>query len=217
MKKNSLIVTGGHIDLPFAKNQIERGSWDFVVCADSGMDFCRKAGLLPDVILGDFDSADPETLRFFRGRFPDRIFTFPAQKDETDTELALQYAIREGAEHITVLGATGSRLDHVLGNIHLLKQAMDAGTDCCLLDAHNRIRMIRQSLLIRRDGQFGRYVSLIPFTPEVRGLTLTGFAYDVSDFSLTSGKARGVSNEIREEEARIEMKSGILLVIESRD
>lgn len=217
MRKNILIVTGGHIDLLFAKNRIEHGSWDFVVCADSGMDFCRKSGLLPDIILGDFDSADPEALRFFRERCPERFRAFPPEKDETDTELALQYAIREGAEHITVLGATGTRLDHVLGNIHLLKQAMDAGTDCCLLDAHNRIRMIRRNLVIRRDGQFGRYVSLIPFTPEVEGLTLTGFAYNVRDFTLTAGKARGVSNEILEEEARIEMKSGILLVIESGD
>ncbi|MCD7980853.1 MAG: thiamine diphosphokinase [Clostridiales bacterium] len=217
MKKNSLIITGGHTDLPFTKKQLQEEVWDCVICADSGLDFCREAGFLPDVILGDFDSADPDALRFFRERCPERIFTFPAQKDETDTELALQYAIREGAGRITVLGATGTRLDHVLGNIHLLKQAMDADTDCCILDAHNRIRMIRRSLVIRRDGQFGRYVSLIPFTPEVRGLTLTGFAYEVRDFTLASGSARGVSNEIREDEARIEMKSGILLVIESRD
>ncbi len=217
MRQQSLIITGGHIDLPFAEKQIRQERWDRILCADSGLDFCRRAGLLPDVILGDFDSADPEALLYFRERCPERILTFPSQKDETDTELALQYAIREGAERITVLGATGTRLDHVLGNIHLLKQAMDAGTECCLLDAHNRIRMIRAGLVLRRDRQFGRYVSLLPFTPEVEGLTLTGFAYDVHDFTLTAGKARGVSNEIREEEARIELKSGILLVIESAD
>ncbi len=214
---NTLIITGGHIDLPFTKKQVNAGSWDCVISADSGLNFCREAGIWPDVILGDFDSADPDALQYFRERCPERIRTFPAQKDETDTELAVLYAIRAGADRITLLGATGTRLDHVLGNLQLLLPAMEAGAECVILDAHNRIRMIRDTLTIRREEQFGRYVSLLPFTPRVEGLTLTGFVYETENFTLTAGNARGVSNEIRDEEARIEMKSGILLVIESRD
>lgn len=212
-----LIVTGGSIDASFAKQYIEKRKWDLIISADSGMEFCCQAGILPDMLLGDFDSAKPETLAYFTERCPERILTFPSQKDETDTELAIIKAIEAGAAKITILGGTGSRLDHVLGNIQLLKIALDAGVECLIVDAHNRLRMIDKGLKLKKAEQFGHYVSLIPFTPQVTGVTLTGFFYPVTDFTLTSGKARGVSNEITEEEAVIELKEGILLVIESDD
>ncbi|MCD8231533.1 MAG: thiamine diphosphokinase [Clostridiales bacterium] len=214
---NSLIITGGQIDLPFTKRFIENGNWDLVISADSGLNFCREASVVPDVILGDFDSADTEALRYFKERYPERMEVFPAEKDETDTELALLRAVELGADAVTILGGTGTRLDHVLGNLHLLKMAMDAGVPCAIVDPHNRIRMTDCGMTLRKEEQFGDYVSLIPFTPQVEGLTLRGFAYEVEDFTLQSGKARGVSNEIRGDAAVIEMKSGILLVIEARD
>lgn len=214
---HTLIVTGGTIDIGFAKDYIRKQKYDYVISADAGMAFCRQAEILPDQILGDFDSADPEMLSFFKERCPERILAFPAQKDETDTELAIIKALEAGADQITIIGATGTRLDHVLGNIHLLKMALDAGTDACIVDSHNRIRMVQSSFAIAKEEQFGKYVSLIPFTPQVEGLTLRGFAYEVEDFTLTSGKARGVSNEIADDVACIECESGILLVIESKD
>lgn len=214
---HALIITGGSIDTAFAGQYVENHDWDMIISADSGMEFCREAGLLPDLLLGDFDSAKPETLQFFQERCPQRILTFPAEKDETDTELAILKAVEAKAEEITILGGTGSRLDHVLGNIQLLKMALDAGVKCMIVDAHNRIRMIDKALELKKSEQFGHYISLIPFTPQVRGLTLTGFAYEVHDFTLNSGKARGVSNEIAAKRAFIELKEGILLVIESDD
>lgn len=214
---NVLIVTGGSIDASFAKQYISERKWDFIISADSGMEFCREADILPDMLLGDFDSAKAETLAYFKERCPERIRTFPSRKDETDTELAIKKAIEAGAEKITILGGTGSRLDHVLGNIQLLKIALDAGVDCLIVDVHNRLRMIDKRLELKKTGQFGHYVSLIPFTPRVSGVTLTGFFYPLTDFTLTSGKALGVSNEITEENAVIELKDGILLVIESDD
>lgn len=214
---NALIITGGSIEVSFAKAYIQGQEWNFVISADSGMEFCREAEILPDMILGDFDSAAPDTLKLFQERCPERILKFPAEKDETDTELAIMKAIEMGADHITILGGTGSRLDHVLGNIHLLKMGMDAGVECCIVDRYNRIRMIQTSLEMQKKEQFGEYISLIPFTPQVDGLTLSGFAYEVKDFTLTSGKARGVSNEIVADTGRIDLKDGILLVIESVD
>ena len=105
----------------------------------------------------------------------------------------------------------------MLGNIQLLKMALDRGVNCMLVDEHNRIRMISQGLVLRRAEQFGKYVSLLPFTPQVTGITLKGFAYEVEDFTLQSGIARGVSNEIAAETAEIVLKEGLLLVIESKD
>ncbi len=214
---NSLVITGGQIDLPFAKKELEKQVWDMVISADSGLEFCREAQIVPDLILGDFDSVKTETLDGFQQNYPERIHRFPAMKDETDTELALLHAISAGATRITILGGTGTRLDHVLGNLQLLKLALDKGVDCVLLDSHNRIRLVADGLLLRKAEEFGDYVSLIPFTPQVCGLTLTGFAYEVRDFTLQAGQARGVSNQICEEVAQICLTEGLLLVIESRD
>ncbi len=216
----ALVITGGSIELSFGRKVLAGTDWDMIIAADSGLHFVQMTGIMPDIILGDFDSADPLAMEYFKRLCPDRMITYPPEKDETDTELALNAAIEAGAAEIVVLGATGSRLDHVLGNIQLLKRAMDAGVDCRIVDEHNRIRMIKGGMYavqIVRDEQFGDYVSLIPFTPEVKGLTLTGFKYEVSDFTLESGMARGVSNEIKDETAEISFEDGILLVIESRD
>ncbi len=217
MSKKSLIITGGSIDRPFAIKVWNAQEWDQVIGVDSALRFCVEEGLIPDVILGDFDSAHPEDVEHFREMFPERVETFPSEKDETDTELAVDCAIRAGADKITILGGTGTRVDHLLGNVQLLKRALDDKVSCVLVDPNNRIRMIRKKLTIKKKEQFGDYVSLLPFTTEVKGLTLTGFEYDVRDIVLSAGTTRGISNEIREEEAVISFREGLLLVIESRD
>ena len=186
-RKHVLILSGGRIDPEFARDYLKDKHYDLIISADSGIDFCRQAELMPDVILGDFDSASPQAMAFYKGECPERIETFPARKDWTDTELAVRESAggRRGTDH----GFRGyrTRLDHVLGNIQLLKQALDAGAECVLVDAHNRIRMTDRSLILQKKEQFGTYVSLIPFTPQVTGLTLRGFSYDVDQAVLESG------------------------------
>ncbi len=212
-----LIVTGGTIQNEFAVKYIKERLWNYVVCADAGMKFCYDEGIVPDLILGDFDSVDEESYEYFKAVCPERMERFPTHKDETDTELALLRAIEAGADAITMIGATGTRLDHVMGNIQMLKLALDRHVPCQIVDAHNRIRMVQGEAVLKKADQFGKYVSLLPFTPEVTGITLKGFAYEVEDFTLVSGIARGVSNELEAETATITCKDGILLVIESRD
>ena len=135
-----LIITGGTIQSEFAIKYIKERAWDYVVCADAGMRFCHSAGILPDLILGDFDSVDEESYEYFQKVCPERMERFPTHKDETDTELALLRAIDAGADAITMIGATGTRLDHVMGNIQMLKLALDRKVFCQIVDAHNRIR-----------------------------------------------------------------------------
>lgn len=214
---NTLIVTGGSIDYKFACEYLKKYTWDYVVCADAGMKFCHTAGIQPDLILGDFDSVDDASYTYFKEKCPERMEQFPTHKDETDTELALLRAIAAGADAVTMIGATGTRIDHLLGNIQMLKLALDRGVPCQIVDAHNRIRMVDGQIMLQKSDQFGKYVSLLPFTPEVTGITLKGFAYEVENFTLVSGIARGVSNELEAETASITCQNGILLVIESRD
>lgn len=228
--KHFIVVSGGSIDDKFARLVIEEqqraaaadiseGQQNGVVliAADAGMEFFYRNGMKPDIIVGDFDSVGGEALTYFRSQPDIRMQELNPVKDDTDTEYAIRLAISMGAEQITLLGATGSRLDHVLGNIELLGIGLVEGVPITLLDASNRIRMIDKGISLRRSEQFGAYVSLIPYTSEVHHLTLSGFKYPLSDYCLKGFCSLGVSNEILEEEAVIAFDGGILLVIESKD
>ena len=94
---------------------------------------------------------------------------------------------------------------------------MQRGVDCRIVDKHNRVRMISQGIAIKREDQYGSYVSLFPFSPQVKGLTLTGFKYPLDHDTLECYHSLGVSNEIVENEAEISFEDGVLLVIESKD
>lgn len=214
----ALIVTGGTLEDEFALNFIKKNPCDLVIAADSGMEFFYRNGLIPDKIVGDFDSVKTEVLEFFRNNNPQmQILKFQPEKDETDTELALRTAMDAGCKKIWLLGATGTRLDHVLGNIHLLGMAMERDCECSMVDSYNRICMLRQGIRIKKQQQYGDYVSLFPFTPEVKNLTLTGFKYPLQNYELKCYHSLGVSNEIVEEEAEISFEDGVLLMVESKD
>lgn len=216
----ALIIAGGKLDAESALSYISRYSFACTIAADRGMNFFYKQKIIPDYIVGDFDSADSAALRYFQCMDEEKrpkVLRFQPEKDETDTELAIRTAIREGCSAIHLLGASGSRLDHVLGNVHLLGMAMQQGVECRMVDANNRIRMICQGIKLKREEQYGKYVSLVPFTPEVTGLTLKGFKYPLDNWTLECFHSLGISNEILAREAEISFCEGVLLVIESKD
>lgn len=215
--KHFLVVSGGYVDDTFACKMIEQQCPDVIIAADRGMEFFYRNHRNPDIIVGDFDSVDTESLAYFRGQPEVRIKDLCPIKDDTDTESAIRLAIEMGAERITLLGATGSRLDHVLGNVELLGIGLQTGVPIAIVDSHNRIRMIDKGITLKKDEQHGTYVSLIPYTSQVEHLTLRGFKYCLSDATLRGFCSLGVSNEIYEEEAVITFDEGILLVIESKD
>ena len=214
----ALIVTGGSIEDTFALKFLKENPCDLTIAADRGMEFLYRNGLVPDEIVGDFDSVKSGVLEFFKENNPNiKIRKFQPEKDETDTELAIRTAIDAGCKKIWLLGATGTRIDHVLGNIHLLGMAMERDCECIMLDSCNRIRMLNQGMTIRREEQYGDYISLFPFTPTVKGLTLRGFKYPLEKYELQCYHSLGVSNEISEEKAEISFEEGILLMVESKD
>lgn len=212
----TVIVNGGNINYDFALAFLEKHSYEYLIAADKGMEFIKYAGIRPDMIVGDFDSAGEEMLRFFeQQQIPVRRFR--PQKDSTDMEIAMATALEVGSTEITVLGATGSRIDHVLGSIRNLSMALKKGVPCSLVDAHNRIRMLDRPIELKRQEQFGKYVSLLAHGGPVEHLTLEGFFYPLKDYKLEADAAIGISNEIVEETATISFAGGCLLLIESRD
>ena len=183
----SLIISGGNLEKEFACSYISQHSCELTIAVDAGMKFFYEQNIIPDYIVGDFDSVEPEILQSFQnigGEKKPVILQFQPEKDETDTELAIRTAIKQGSKTIHLLGATGSRMDHVMGNFHLLGAAMKQGVDCQIVDWHNRIRMICQDMVIKKENQYGKYVSLFPFTPQVKGLTLRGFKYPLNNYTL---------------------------------
>ena len=188
-----------------------------IIAGDRGLEALYQLKMIPNHVVGDFDSVSPEILEFYKKQSQIIFHTFHAEKDNTDTDIALQLAIRLKSSKITIMGALGKRMDHAIANIHILKDALEANIPCQILDEHNRIYLINTSIQLEKDKIYGKYVSLIPLTSTVEGLTLTGFKYPLHDYTLLIGTSLGISNEIVTDTAHIEMNNGILIVIESRD
>lgn len=211
-----LIVCGGEIDGDFAERLIMSSGFEVIIAADRGMDFLYEHKITPDIIVGDFDSVKNEALSYFKEKGMSDIHVLNPEKDDTDSECALQIALDHGADHIIIIGATGTRIDHVLGNISLLGKAMSEGKMAELLDTHNRIRMIDNELEIEKNKQYGKYVSIIPVCKNNK-ITLEGFKYPLKDYTFEGFNTLGISNEIIDDIAKITVNEGQYIVIESKD
>ena len=211
------IVSGGPADPEFVADYIEKFGSDIVIAADKGLDTCARSGIVPDIVLGDYDSTD------MRGRVDELrssgayVEVYPAEKDFTDTEAAVMCALEKGAEEIVILGATGGRLDHFLANLDLCLLPLRRGVKCTIADERNEIQLLDAGITLRAEYAAGRYVSLLPFTDRVLGVTLTGMKYPLLDACLVRGSSLGVSNEMIGETARIDFREGILILVLSKD
>jgi thiamine pyrophosphokinase len=177
------------------------------------MRHAHALGIRPDAVIGDLDSlADGERERLEAGGV--YLSQHPRAKDETDLELALLYALEQGARKITVLGARGGRLDHELGNLFLL-----AHPDLRAIDV--RFRTGRQeAVLVRRErvlsGSRGDLLSLLPIGSDAHGITTEGLEYPLDDETLHLGKTRGISNVFTGSRVVIRLRSGLLLTLHTR-
>ena len=208
----AIILSGGTLG-DWALSYIK--SRDLIIAADRGAWFAVQHGLKPHMSLGDFDSIKSEQFANVKEASEHVNAYDPVWKYSTDTDMAFEYALSKGVSSIIVLGATGSRLDHTLANIHLLRKGEQHGIDTRIIDAHNEVRLIRKRTIIER-GPYD-YISLLPLSEEVTGITLSGFRYPLQDAVLTIGESTGISNEFLQNSGTIDLKTGMLLVIQSKD
>ncbi|MDF2541791.1 MAG: hypothetical protein K0S47_1509 [Herbinix sp.] len=211
-----LIITGGTIENEFLEKHLKEECYNMIIAVDRGLVAADALKLTLDFIVGDFDSVPPALFDQYK-HVSTNIQTFPAEKDKTDTQIALELALMHQATKIVLVGATGNRLDHVLGNIHLLLLPMQLKVDAYIIDAKNKIYLKEESFSISKSMQYGDYVSLLPFSDQVKGLSLFGFKYPLDRIILLSGSSLGISNEIKEDQALIDFTEGILTVFETRD
>lgn len=215
--KTCLIITGGKLDLAFAGSFCKAHQFDKKIAVDGGLSAFQALNLVPDMAVGDFDTAPSKVLDYFRA-IPYIVWdVHDAAKNETDTELALRKAMAYGCTKITILGATGGRFDHLLSNVYLLYNCLQQGAEACIIDPQNKIYLIEEEHTFRRKEQWGRYISFLPFSGEIKGITLTGFQYPLTDFDLDAASSRCISNELAEETGRIQMKEGVAICVESTD
>ena len=221
--KRCLIVTGGTIDIAFAKDFLSQRSYDYVIAADAGLEVLRPLHISPNAVVGDLDTVDKKVLEEYQNQ-PDIEFEIhKPEKDETDTELAFRDALEAGCVLVDMLGATGGRLVHELSNIQLLAQGRKKGLRVTIYDAFNKIFLADAELdlqvVFEREDLYGRYVSFLPVTETVKGITLTGFKYPLKekDISILENPSLCISNEVLEEKAVLTFRSGLLLCVESRD
>ena len=217
--KSCVIIAGGRLDKQFASEFIKSEKPDILIAADKGLRFFDETGILPTQIVGDFDSLGEDILPKYE-KLGISIRKFNPVKDATDTEIAVRLAMELGAKRINILGATeGNRLDHLFGNVFTMMIPEQYGVECFLADAHNRLRILQKPLEIKKEEQYGKYISLIPLTTDVHGVTLTGFKYPLWDqrFHIQTFGSVGISNELVEEIGKIDFRSGILLMVESMD
>ena len=211
----TLIVSGGDINIEYLKQYIPK--YQNIIAVDKGLETLYKLKIMPNHVVGDFDSINQDILKLYQ-KNPKIIFhKLNVKKDNTDTDIALNLAINLNSSKIVIVGALGKRMDHTLANIHILKEALNKKIQCYLLDEYNKIYLTQNNLTLYKNKTYGKYISLIPMTTTVEGLTLIGFKYCLKDAILSIGKSLGISNEIEEEVANIKFKKGILIVIESRD
>ena len=186
----------------------------FIVCADGGAAHLKKMGIVPDVLVGDFDSIDAGHLQYYREKEVE-IFKYPEEKNMTDTELAVNVAIDRGYRDIVIIGGTGGRLDHTLSNILLLKKMLDRGVTGKVVNEHNEIFLTAGSAEVMAKEEYN--LTLLPVTERVEGITTKGLYYPLMGETIEMGSSRGVSNKFVAGKAQISITSGILAVIKSRD
>lgn len=214
--KRILIFSGGTLG-DWALQEIREE--DLLIGADRGALFLVQSGRIPDLALGDFDSVTLEEKATIRVR--SRVFQEcdPVKKDWTDTEMAFLRALewRPVPSEIVLLGVLGTRFDHALANVQLLRLGLERGIRCSIRDENNRITLMDGREPMEIEGNGFTHVSLLPLSTEVTGITLEGFRYPLTDATLTVGQSLGISNVLQEKRGRIQARSGLLLVIQSKD
>ncbi len=212
MKKHALIVAGGAPPAPdLLKTEIAKA--DFVIAADSGADGLTGLDIIDLTLVGDFDSISPDVLAAYQGGRA-AIQVSDTHKDETDTLLAMDAAIRRGAKTITILGALGKRLDHQYANIALLLYARKQGVRAELADDTTRVFLAQKKTRI--TAAKGANVSVFSVTKRCTFSASTGLAYPLNGLTLYRDRPIGVSNSAEADQVTILQKSGIALIIVSQ-
>ncbi len=203
------IYVGGEVHAAGLTERPDTG--DLVIAADSGYDNAIGLGVAVQVLVGDMDSIRQK-------RLPNEveIYQVPAEKDQTDTQLAVDLAISRGAREIVIIGGLSGRLDHTMSNLGILEKLHALRVHALICDGRNRVRFLRDGSTLIPRGTY-TYLSLLAVDKAVRGVEVQGVKYPLKRAKLTRIDQYAVSNELTGNCALIAVKKGGIFVIESKD
>lgn len=203
----------------FAGGTVQEGSaveqalatGELIIAADSGARTALERGYVPAFVVGDLDSLPQETLQHLK-QLGSQVVQAPEEKNETDTELAIDLALRQGATRITLLGALGGeRFEHTFANLLLLAAYEDTRLE--IVDGNARGWLLRGPGQTQISGQPGDLLSLFPVMASAEGVCTENLYYPLREETLHFGRPRGISNVLLTEYAKVSLSQGLLLVI----
>ncbi|MCF7618914.1 thiamine diphosphokinase [Bacillus sonorensis] len=212
---NINIVAGGpeHLIPDLSRYREKDAFW---IGVDRGAVTLLDRGIIPDEAFGDFDSITPEQKQAIEEAAP-RLHIYQAEKDKTDLDLALSWAVKQEPAFIRMFGISGGRADHFLGNLQLLHQAAESRINAVMIDRQNTISLFPPgSYTVTRD-QTKPYISFLPFTETVKNLSLEGFKYSLNKCHIALGSTLCISNELIRSQGAFSFTEGILIMIRSTD
>lgn len=189
--------------------------YDILVAADSGFNHLSAIGKYPDYLVGDFDSIDMSSLTEIDAGIT-KVIRHPIEKDKTDTELAIDVLYELKVDEITILGGTGSRLDHTLSNIFNLRYMYELGINGTIMDENNSVTYMRgYSVVSIKEAD--TYISILPITTDGAEISLKGFHYPLDHECLNLGSSLGISNYLEKNEGTVICHKGEVLLIKACD
>lgn len=206
MMKRCIVIGSMPVDFDM-KSVIS--SDDFIYCADGGYVHAQKQGIVPDIIVGDFDSSAQPT------DTTATVIKLPCEKDDTDTYYIARQIVAEGYTHAVFCGVTGGRLDHTFANIQMLKFLEQNGVDSTIIDSNTTINVIINRNIVL-PPQNDRYFSVFSLDGKCTGVSEKGGKYSLSDVELSNDFPIGVSNEFTGKAVEISVENGALLIITTK-
>jgi len=192
--------------------KFEKNAGTLIIAADGGAQNCLNLRLVPDIVIGDMDSITIKVVESITsGKKPIKFINSVHEKDESDTQLAVDYAVGLGAKKILIIGATGDRIDHTLANLFLLASPSAEKSDIRILTENSEIFVTRKSCQI--TGTAGKTVSLFSLGPYTKFVKTSGLKYKLKNEKLLFSPVRGLSNTFTGSKARIEISEGTLLIM----
>lgn len=215
---NFVIFSGGDVQKgKFVAEAIK--SANITIAADAGADSALSFGIAPSVVVGDFDSIKNETKKFLEEK-KSIFIPYNKEKNETDTEIAVVYAINRCAENITILGGVlGNRLDHVFGNMLLSFYSSDGGQNpkhrIFFVNGNQKMWGVHGPAVEDIKGRKGDLLSIIPVGKNASGFVTSGLKYPLHNETLLFGKTRGISNVFTRTTAQVTFKDGITIFVQT--
>ncbi|MDX9872202.1 MAG: thiamine diphosphokinase [Clostridia bacterium] len=212
MSERCLIISGGSLEpSPYYKRLA--AAYPYVICADGGARYAAALGIIPQLVLGDFDTLSEQEIAHLE-QAGTRIQRYSPEKDFTDTHLAILEALQLGFTEIDLIAALGGCFGHTLANVMLLALPEAAHARLRILEEDQEIFLVRNKKTL--TGRVGERITLLPLTDRVEGITLTGLKFPLTKAVMTLGVSIGVSNAFAQETAQIELEKGILVAIQQR-